>query len=250
MPRDTLIAQRLRDRGLTVIEVAGWQTRGDTAFAPQGSVDHHTAGPRKGNAPSLRICVDGRSDLPGPLCHVLVARDLTCFVIAAGRANHAGRGGWKGLAGNTSVYGVERENVGTSAEPWTPGQTAHAAKVHAALISRFDTPNPALVCRHAEWTTRKIDTHSITGALLRASVADELHPDEPDPAPIDEEIPVFFAKQTGTPEVYLFEGARMTHIKTGDDLKAIATAAGIPSTPATVSAPTWDVLIKGRVRVS
>lgn len=167
--RDLGIAQRLRDAGLNVVEVAGWQTRGSDDFDPKGSVDHHTAGARLGNAPSLQICTTGRSDLPGPLCNVLVARDNTCYVVAAGKANHAGLGGWAGLSGNASVYGVERENVGTVDEPWRPDQTATAAKVHAALIRGRATYDK--VCRHAEWApTRKIDPHSITGDELRAAV--------------------------------------------------------------------------------
>jgi hypothetical protein len=171
--RDHGIADRLRHAGLTVVEVAGWQTRGSEDFNPTASVDHHTAGSRLGNAPSLNICIYGRSDLPGPLCHVLVARDNTCYVIAAGRANHAGEGGWAGLTGNSSVYGVERENVGTVAEPWTDEQTRVAAKVHAALIRTRTTFDK--VCRHAEWApTRKIDTHSIEGDALRAAVRREL----------------------------------------------------------------------------
>ena len=93
MPRDTGIADRLRAKGLNVVEVNGWRTRGAEGFNPRGSVDHHTAGPRKGNAPSLGVCINGRADLPGPLCNVLVGRDGTCYVVAAGRANHAGAGG-------------------------------------------------------------------------------------------------------------------------------------------------------------
>ncbi len=58
---------------------------------------------------------------------------------------------------------------------------------------------------------------------------------------------MFFAKQTGTTEVFLFEGGRYTHVKSRDDLNAIAAAAGIPAKEAVVSAPTWDVLVKGRV---
>jgi hypothetical protein len=172
LARDTGIADRLRAAGLKVIEVDGWRTRGSETFSPRGSVDHHTAGSSRGNAPSLGVCINGRADLPGPLCQVLVARDLTCYVIAAGRANHAGSGGWKGLSGNSSVYGVERENVGTTAEPWRPEQTVHAAKVHAALIDGRATAD--FVCRHAEWApTRKVDTHSISGAQLRLLVAQE-----------------------------------------------------------------------------
>jgi hypothetical protein len=172
LARDTGIADRLRAAGLKVIEVDGWRTRGSETFSPRGSVDHHTAGSSRGNAPSLGVCINGRADLPGPLCQVLVARDLTCYVIAAGRANHAGSGGWKGLSGNSSVYGVERENVGTTAEPWRPEQTVHAAKVHAALIQGKATAD--FVARHAEWApTRKVDTHSISGAQLRLLVAQQ-----------------------------------------------------------------------------
>lgn len=173
---DQGIAERIRAKlaafgmGYPVVEVAGWQTRGSTSFNPRGSVDHHTGGSMIGTAPSLGICIYGRSDLPGPLCNVLIGRDNTIYVIAAGRANHAGEGGWAGLVGNSSVYGVERENAGyASIEPWRDDQTELAALVHAALIE--GRSRPGLVCRHQEWTSRKIDTHSIDGDYLRARVA-------------------------------------------------------------------------------
>ena len=164
MSRDTGIADRLRKYGLTVVEINGWQTRGSSTFNPRGSVDHHTAGSSRGNAPSLNICINGRTGLPGPLCNVLIGRDNTCYVIAAGRANHAGRGGWNGLSGNSSVYGIERENVGTPAEPWREDQHLVAGAAHAALMEGKNLDN---VCRHAEWTSRKIDTHSVNGDDLR-----------------------------------------------------------------------------------
>lgn len=170
---DTGIADRLRDAGLNVVEVAGWRTRGSSSFAPRGSLDHHTAGPRVGNAPSLGICINGRSDLPGPLCHVLIGRDHTCYVVAAGRANHAGTGSWKGLSGNSTVFGIERENVGTTAEPWHPDQTAVAARAHAALIAPYGI-DPEMVCGHREWTTRKPDAHSISYPAFRLAVAKAL----------------------------------------------------------------------------
>lgn len=172
--RDTGIADRLRSKGLLVVEVAGWQTRGSDYFAPLGSVDHHTAGSSRGNAPSLRICTYGRAGLSGPLCNVLVGRDNTCYVIAAGRANHAGRGGWNGLRGNSSVYGVERENVGTTAEPWRDDQHLVAGVVHAALIEGVPGggANPQNVCEHKEWApNRKVDAHSVDGNKMRELVA-------------------------------------------------------------------------------
>lgn len=169
MAFDTGIASRLRGKGLTVVEVSGWQTRGSSNFSPRGSVDHHTAGGASGNAPSLGICINGRSDLPGPLCNVMVGRDNACYVVAAGRANHAGTGGWHGLSGNSSVYGVERENVGTTAEPWRADQTDAAARCHAALIEgKADARN---VCEHKEWApTRKADAHTVSGDQMRSLV--------------------------------------------------------------------------------
>ena len=183
MGRDTDIADRLRAYALKVVEIDGWQTRGSATFNPKGSVDHHTAGSSRGNAPSLGVCIYGRSGLPGPLCNVLIGRDNTCYVIAAGRANHAGRGGWKGLSGNSSVYGIERENIGTSAEPWRDDQHLIAGAAHAALMEGKDLGN---VCRHAEWTSRKIDTHSVNGDDLRTlvtAVYNKHHEVAPTPKP-------------------------------------------------------------------
>jgi hypothetical protein len=176
MAYDTGIANRLRFFGLKVVEVNGWQTRGNPNWNPKGSVDHHTAGPRTGNAPSLNVCINGRSDLPGPLCNVLIGRDNTCYVIAAGRANHAGTGGWGGLTGNSSVFGVERENVGDGSEPWTLQQYDVAAKCHAALIASVGQRSE-LVCEHKEWAPRrKIDAYGVDGAVMRQLVKDRLTP--------------------------------------------------------------------------
>lgn len=166
--RDLGIAARLRAYGLKVVEVAGWQTRGSSEFHPRGSVDHHTAGGLSGNAPSLGICTNGRSDLPGPLCHVLIGRDNTCYVIASGRANHAGTGSYGGVTGNSNVYGVEHENTGTGSEPWREDQRVTAAKVHAALL---DWRRGSFVCQHKEWApTRKIDKWDQAGSDMRNRV--------------------------------------------------------------------------------
>lgn len=218
MPRDTGIADRLRAAGLKVVEVDGWRTRGSDSFRPKGSVDHHTAGARTGNAPSLRICINGRTGLPGPLCNVLVGRDNTCYVIAAGKANHAGSGGWRGLSGNSSVYGVERENVGTSAEPWRPDQTEAAVRIHAALLRGTANPDPSLVCGHREWAPgRKSDAHSIDYRNFRTRVALALagHPEEGDDMP----IPIFQPGLDGQPtsaQLYADGGDRLLRLTNWD----------------------------------
>jgi N-acetylmuramoyl-L-alanine amidase len=70
---------------------------------------------------TLRIVTDGRIDLPGPLCHVMVGRNGVADVVAAGYAAHAGDGGpFRTVplnSGNRYMIGVEVENDGTK-EPF------------------------------------------------------------------------------------------------------------------------------------
>jgi N-acetylmuramoyl-L-alanine amidase len=238
---DTGIADRLRQAGLEVVECAGWQSRSAGSFDPRGSVDHHTAGPASGDAPSLNTCIHGRTDLPGPLCNVLIGRHHnTCYVIAAGRANHAGSGGWHGLSGNGSVYGIERENVGTQAEPWRPDQTDAAARAHAALIrGRADAGS---VCRHAEWTTRKIDTHDVDGNHLRQLVAQYLAGGPP-PGPKPPRSRMFCLVQPPGGGIYRFDGAGMVGVPNPDMLggdQIILAALGLPNDVFQVSRDWFD----------
>ena len=95
--RDLGIADRLRQAGLVVEEQPGWQQRGSSNFEPNGVMWHHTAAPLGKDAPSLGIVTNGRADLAGPLCQVLITRSNLCVVIASGKANHAGTGVWNGV---------------------------------------------------------------------------------------------------------------------------------------------------------
>lgn len=155
MGYDTGIADRLRAAGIPVVEIDGWKSRGSSSFSPGGSVNHHTAGGANGATPSLNTCIYGRPDLAGPLCNVMQSREPDgndkAYVIAAGRANHAGSGGWKGLSGNSSVYGLEIEHTGTV--PLPMGRQQIAARIHAAMFGG----DAGMVCQHFEWTSRKID---------------------------------------------------------------------------------------------
>jgi len=68
--------------------------------------------------PSLGLLTSGRPDLSGPLSQLGLGRDGTFFVIAAGRANHAGAGDWQGnTTGNSSFIGIEAENTGHHERP-------------------------------------------------------------------------------------------------------------------------------------
>jgi len=173
MGRDNDIANRLRAEGLRVVECDGWTERGSSDFSPKSSVNHHTAGPKDGNIPSLNTLIYGRSDLPGPLCNVAQARDNSIYVISSGRANHAGSGGWRGVSGNSAAYGLEIEHTGTSSEAWTEDRVDTAARVHAALIrGRFGAD---MVCQHKEWApSRKIDAYQSDGDTFRNRVKDYL----------------------------------------------------------------------------
>lgn len=153
---DVDLLRRLRKYAVPVIEIDGWQTRGKTFYGDQGSVNHHTAGPRAGVIPSLSILINGRSDLPGPLCNVGLGRDGVARLIAAGRANHAGIGSWHGHTGNSHHHGLEWEHCGTTAEPISEALIDVAARIHAAFADGNYAASE--VCQHYEWAPqRKVD---------------------------------------------------------------------------------------------
>lgn len=139
LPSD--LPARLRAAGLTVVEIDGWRQRGRPAstggFAPVGVLHHHTGGPSNGGRPyAAGILTNGRSDLPGPLCHLSTDQAGTVYVVAAGRANHAGDAKAAGTVaagdGNTLYVGVENQNLGT--EGWTKLQYAAMVTLTAVLL--------------------------------------------------------------------------------------------------------------------
>ena len=194
--RDLGIADRLRAAGLVVEERPGWESRGRAdGFHPVGVMWHHTAAPLGKDAPSLGIVTNGRSDLPGPLCHVLITRSNVCIVIASGRANHAGTGKWNGNVdrGNSTKYGIEVENTGyNSSEPWRLDQLFVLGKATAALIG-YDTGKIPECCMHKEYTSRKIDMHTVSGVDMRTITSEfcrQWHEGQnPAPAPAPEPVP-------------------------------------------------------------
>jgi hypothetical protein len=176
---DRGLATRLR-RGAAILgtptkplfevrEVAGWKDHGrdfagtQPTFSPLGSVNHHTAGapPSAGNAPSLGIIVNGRggsNPLSGPLAQILQAYDDTAIVCAAGVANHAGSGGWKGAESNFEMYGLEVEHPGTSMV--AQRRVLVMVSIHAIFLWRPTGPDlkVAMSCQHWEWSDAgKID---------------------------------------------------------------------------------------------
>ncbi len=172
------LPDELRRVGVPFTEHPGWHTRGRAVLRARGLVCHHTAGAKTGDLPSLRILIDGRPDVPGPLCNVALGRE-TVRIIAAGTANHAGAGGWRGLVGNSSVVGIEGESTGTG--DWTPFQRWAYPRVSLA-IARACGFGAEMVCDHREWTSRKIDPVGFGRGELRQSVA-RLMAGVPEPIP-------------------------------------------------------------------
>lgn len=146
----------LRAAGLKVVEVDGWVTRGhgdmDTI---QGVLLHHTAGPIKGEAPSLPIIIKGRPDLAGPLSQLFLSRSGVWHVVAAGKAWHAGAGEWKGVtAGNSHLVGVEAENTGLPNDPWPAAQVESYVKGVAAILAKIGASSD-MAAGHKEYALPK-----------------------------------------------------------------------------------------------
>lgn len=146
----------LEDAGLKVALVDGWASRGRGAMGTVvGAMCHHTAGPSKGNMPSLRTLIEGRSDLSGPLAQLGLGRDGTFYVIAAGRCNHAGAGEWRGVVtGNSSFIGIEAENAGTSIDSWPDVQMNCYRRGVAAILQHIGR-GPEFCAGHKEYALPK-----------------------------------------------------------------------------------------------
>jgi LysM repeat protein len=215
------MAEALRENGLRVREVQGWRTRGRPhSFLPRGVVFHHTASNRhSGPRPALGTVVKGRplpdgTFLFGPLCNVLVGRDGVAYLVAAGRANHAGLGGpWQNIpvdSGNMYMAGVEVENDGIG-EPWRKELLQVCEVVFATILIGLRR-SPAFLVGHKEWAPhRKSDPARIPMDQYRRQVAGRIlaikRPHQGPPAPPSRPPPRF--------DIYV--------VRPGDTLFGIAT---------------------------
>lgn len=160
----------LRDAGLKVVELDGWHARGRPAstggFAPVGVLWHHTGDASNGKAYAEGILTKGRSDLPGPLCHLSIDRQGVVYLVAGGRANHAGEAKAAGSVaagdGNTLYIGIEFQNTGT--EYWTDAQHDSGITATVVLLKHVTKTTAQTVHAHYETSvTGKWDPGSATG---------------------------------------------------------------------------------------
>ncbi|MEU6192977.1 peptidoglycan-binding protein [Streptomyces sp. NPDC047061] len=185
----------LQAEGVTVVEHDGWRTHnraGHGAWGPvNGVIIHHTV--TSGTTTSVSMCFNGRSDLPGPLCHGVIAKDGTVHLVGNGRANHAGSGDGDVLQavidesaslpapnqndtdGNVHFYGFECVNLGDGKDPWPDVQLDAMVRASAALC-RAHGWSARSVIGHKEWTNTKIDPKGFAMADFRSRVAARLQP--------------------------------------------------------------------------
>ncbi len=192
----------LEDAGLKVARVDGWENRGRGEVGKTlGVICHHTANPRKDlNMPTLDALIKGRSDLSGPLSQLGLGRDGTFYVIAAGRANHAGVGSWKGEEmGNTHFIGIEAENSGNPLDPW-PAVQVDAYQRGVAAILRHAGRDATDCIGHKEWAPGRKPDPTFDMNAFRSKVAAILTGSAPVPQliPVAEPAPAAGAPARGT----------------------------------------------------
>lgn len=190
--RCTEIVVAMRDYGLKVVEDPGWRQRGTgRTFAPYGNLVHHDATTEAmSDARALEMMRKGHSRLSGPLCNSWIDSDSTVYLVAAGNANHAGKGrstvldrikanlpprgdarGWVGyddMVGNPYLWGFECRNAGDGRDVWEQLYAMEAAC--AAVSDVFGWTNNATIA-HREWTARKPDPAGIDMDLFRSDMA-------------------------------------------------------------------------------
>jgi hypothetical protein len=187
-------------------EWAGWKTRGrDPEHGPfsdvHGIVIHHT-GSDEGQSDDYLdfLATRGRPKLPGPLCNVSTDMDGDLWLIAQGRANHAGSGssttlahvmaeGYNGYGtelhpgpdntdGNAVYYGNEVRYDG--GQPMTAKQYAAATR-WAAAVCDFHGWSALSIIGHREHTRRKSDPGNCPMNKFRSDVAALLKAGPPKP---------------------------------------------------------------------
>jgi hypothetical protein len=182
----TWLPEVLEAAGLKVAETPGWRTRGRAEMGKVlGVICHHTATPASvvGNMPTLDMLIHGRPDLSGPLCQLGLGRDGAFYVVAAGRANHAGAGDWRGIkTGNSNFIGIEAENSGKADDPWPTVQIDAYQRGVAAILKKVGA-EAYMCCGHKEYALppgRKSDP-DFDMRPFRAAIADLMAGKTPNP---------------------------------------------------------------------
>lgn len=162
-------AEWLRGVGLTVVESNGWKTRarssGGFNSPPLGIQWHHTASQ---TSPENDIAWQTTGSDDAPIGNATIMRDGSVWMVAAGAANTAGKGGPLNLSrgwvekdsANSTTWAFEVANNGVG-EPWPIAQINSYFVASNEMNRRFGN-RPDDVFTHSlgagdGWTDRKID---------------------------------------------------------------------------------------------
>ncbi len=195
------VLEVLQAAGLDVEAEPGWETRRGSKWSfdhrpggTLGMIVHHTAAGGSADMPCRNICVNGRSDLKGPLVQFLLGRSGKLLLISQNRCNHAGRGSSEVVkdleagrditaefdagqgaynartlnrandfsGGNGKYWGLEVENNGRG-EEYSQEQIKALVKLCAAMC-KWQGWDHNRIIHHREHTSRKVDM-SYTGPL-------------------------------------------------------------------------------------
>lgn len=172
----------LRGAGVEVVEEPGWLTRtANGTLDPIGVLWHHTAAPSSASNPhpALNVVINGRSDLPGPLCHALVDYFGVFHLVSANYANHAGSARASGPvpagSGNVMLIGWEIDYAGDGGggqvQQMTSAQYSASVKATAAVLRQLGRDASYARGHRETSTTGKIDPSFIDLDAMRADVA-------------------------------------------------------------------------------
>lgn len=148
------LADVIRAEGCNVVEMDGWQNRGEgDQGVLWGMVFHHT-----GNVNETPEGIAFHPTL-GLAAHILIRPDATVYVCGIGKANHAGRGSWDGIEtdnANEVTIGVEVAILPVEGAPhrsgWPDGQYLATVKVFAAILRKLAQRSNRAIS-HKEWAT-------------------------------------------------------------------------------------------------
>ncbi|WP_046501608.1 peptidoglycan-binding protein [Streptomyces odonnellii] len=237
------LLKALKDEGLTVVEHRSWRTHNRNHKGPWGPLHgvmiHHTV--TEGTGASVDLCYNGHSTLPGPLCHGVIAKDGTVYLVGNGRANHAGSGDDDVLEavvderalpaanevntdGNRYFYGFEAINLGNGTDPWPAAQLEAIEKASAAICRAHGWTHRSVI-GHKEWQPGKIDPRGFTMDSMRERVAVRLAAGKPKP-PAKPPVPKPPAKYEPFPGAGFFAAGRRSAIVTAMGKRLVAEGCG------------------------
>lgn len=220
------IVSALRAEGVKVVEHRDWRHHDRNHKGAWGGVNgvmlHHTVS--TGALSSVNLCYDGYEGLPGPLCHGVITKDGTVYLVSAGRSNHAGggdpvvlqhvinedydgsrtlrptKGNSDGVDGNAHFYGFECVNMGDGKDPWPDEQVDAMVRASAALLRAHRWGERSTI-GHKEWSDDKSDPKGpgtvVEMPTLRGKIKERLAhpanwtpiPPKPLPTPVEPPTP-------------------------------------------------------------